>query len=294
MAKSGQQADIGNGAGNGEVVGQKRKFDLAAIAKILALLAGITASILAISSNVRSMIFGGGEKGTAPANAAGPSPTAPAATPPPPPPRPPPPPVVRIETAGGTMEIPSAGPIRVEQLPHGGSRTIVCPAGYALEGDDCIPPPSQPPRPPNPPPPPPLPPPLPPPPTCPDCAPPPPIPTPCASGPFIVFFDWDRDQITPQAAAILDNAAAAYQACGPTRVWVGGHADRSGPADYNVGLSQARADGVRAHLAGQGIADDLIATRAFGESRPLVETSDGVREPQNRRVEVTFGPAAGW
>jgi outer membrane protein OmpA-like peptidoglycan-associated protein len=246
--------------------------------------------MLMISNNVRSMIFGGGEKGTAPtANATAPSPTAPAPTPPPPPP--PPPPVVRIETAGGTMEIPSAGPIRVEQLPHGGSRTIICPAGYALEGDDCIPPP---PQPPPPPPPylPPTPPPPPPPPPCPDCPPPPPIP--CASGPFIAFFDWDRDELNPQAAAILANAAAGYRSCGPTRVWVGGHADRSGPADYNVGLSQARADSVRAYLARRGIADDQITTEAFGESRPLVETADDVREPQNRRVEVTFGPNPGW
>lgn len=116
----------------------------------------------------------------------------------------------------------------------------------------------------------------------------------CASGPFIAFFDWDRDEVTPQAAAILDNAAAAYQVCGPTRVWVAGHADRSGPADYNVDLSQRRADNVRAYLARRGIAGGAIATEAFGESRPLVETADGVNEPQNRRVEVTFGPDAGW
>ena len=37
-----------------------------------------------------------------------------------------------------------------------------------------------------------------------------------------------------------------------------------------------------------------ITTEAFGESRPLVETADGVREPQNRRVEITFGPGSGW
>jgi outer membrane protein OmpA-like peptidoglycan-associated protein len=60
-----------------------------------------------------------------------------------------------------------------------------------------------------------------------------------------------------------------------------------------VGLSQRRADSVRSYLAGRGIPDGSIATEAFGESRPLVETADGVREPQNRRVEITFGPGAG-
>jgi outer membrane protein OmpA-like peptidoglycan-associated protein len=73
-----------------------------------------------------------------------------------------------------------------------------------------------------------------------------------------------------------------------------GHADRSGPADYNVGLSQRRANNVRSYLAGHGIPDGVMTTQAFGESRPLVETADGVREPQNRRVEVTFGPGSGW
>jgi outer membrane protein OmpA-like peptidoglycan-associated protein len=112
-------------------------------------------------------------------------------------------------------------------------------------------------------------------------------------GPFIVFFDWDRSDITPQAAAILDNAAAAYQQTGQAQVMLAGHADRSGSAQYNVGLSQRRADSVRQYLAGRGVPDTAIGTEAFGEGRPLVETADGVREPQNRRVEITFGPGSG-
>ncbi len=74
---------------------------------------------------------------------------------------------------------------------------------------------------------------------------------------------------------------------------LGGHADRSGSADYNVGLSQRRADAVKAYLGGRGVPDGAMSTEAFGESRPLVETADGVREPQNRRVEITFGPGSG-
>ena len=113
-------------------------------------------------------------------------------------------------------------------------------------------------------------------------------------GPFIVFFDWDRDEITPAAAAILDNAAAGYQQVGSASVGLAGHADRSGPDAYNVGLSQRRADAVRAYLAGRGVPDAAITSEALGESRPLVDSADGVREPQNRRVELIFGPAAGW
>jgi opacity protein-like surface antigen len=121
-----------------------------------------------------------------------------------------------------------------------------------------------------------------------NCPAPPPI------GPFIVFFDWDKDEITPAAAAILDNAAAAYAQTGSASVTLAGHADRSGSDAYNVGLSQRRANNVRSYLAGRGVPDGSITTEAFGESRPLVDTADGVREPQNRRVEITYGPGSGW
>jgi OOP family OmpA-OmpF porin len=123
---------------------------------------------------------------------------------------------------------------------------------------------------------------------------PPPPPPACVAGPFMVFFDWDKDEITPQASAILDNAASAYQTCGQAQVMLAGHADRSGSDQYNVGLSQRRSANVRSYLAGRGIPDGVMTTEAFGESRPLVETADGVREPQNRRVEITYGPGSGW
>jgi outer membrane protein OmpA-like peptidoglycan-associated protein len=128
---------------------------------------------------------------------------------------------------------------------------------------------------------------------------PPPEPTPvapavqCTPGPYIVFFDWDKSDITPEAASILDNAISNYQNCGNSQVMLAGHADRSGSASYNVGLSQRRADAVKAYLSGRGISDGVISTEAFGESRPRVETADGVRELQNRRVEIMYGPGSG-
>jgi outer membrane protein OmpA-like peptidoglycan-associated protein len=110
----------------------------------------------------------------------------------------------------------------------------------------------------------------------------------------MVFFDWDKSDITPQAAAILDNAASAYQQTGQAQVMIAGHTDRSGSDQYNMGLGQRRADAVKAYLGGHGVPDGVMTTQSFGESRPLVETADGVREPQNRRVEITYGPGAGW
>jgi outer membrane protein OmpA-like peptidoglycan-associated protein len=110
----------------------------------------------------------------------------------------------------------------------------------------------------------------------------------------MVFFDANSDKLSPQAKAILDNAAEAYQSCGQAQVMIAGHTDRKGRDQYNVGLSQRMAATVRSYFAGHGIPDGVMTTEAFGESRPLVETKDGVSEPQNRRVEITFGPGSGW
>jgi outer membrane protein OmpA-like peptidoglycan-associated protein/opacity protein-like surface antigen len=132
-----------------------------------------------------------------------------------------------------------------------------------------------------------------------NCAPPPPPPPPLppcppaavTPGPFLVFFDWDKSLITAEAAAILDRAAEQFAATGQANVALAGHADTSGAADYNMRLSQRRADAVKAYLAGKGVPEAAMVTEAFGETRLLVETADGVREPQNRRVEITFSGA---
>lgn len=130
-------------------------------------------------------------------------------------------------------------------------------------------------------------------------APPPPPPAPLppcppaavTPGPFLVFFDWDKSVVTAEAAAILDRAAEQFAATGQTSVALAGHADKSGADDYNIRLSQMRADAVKAYLAGKGVPEAAMVTEAFGENRPLVDTADGVREPQNRRVEITFSGA---
>lgn len=130
--------------------------------------------------------------------------------------------------------------------------------------------------------------------------PPPPRPVPpppprvvCNTGPYIVFFDWDKSALLPAATSVLDNAVSQYANCGNARVMLAGHADKSGSDKYNVGLSQRRNAAVRGYLETQGITGGAISTEAFGETAPLVQTADGVREPQNRRVEVSYGPGSG-
>jgi OmpA-OmpF porin, OOP family len=130
-------------------------------------------------------------------------------------------------------------------------------------------------------------------PEAPPAPPPPPPPVTCNSGPYIVFFDWDKSNLTDQGASTLDNAVSNYGSCGNARVMLAGHADRSGAPAYNVGLSQRRNATVRAYLESKGVAGGVISTEALGESQNLVATADGVREPQNRRVEVSYGPGSG-
>ena len=137
--------------------------------------------------------------------------------------------------------------------------------------------------------------PAPPPAPAPEPAPPPPPPTAavCTPGPYIVFFEWDKSDVTPEAGSILDNAVTAYADCGQAQVMLAGHADKSGTPKYNLALSQRRNDSVQAYLTSKGIPGGVITTKAFGEGAPRVETADGVRELQNRRVEISYGPGSG-
>ncbi len=118
-----------------------------------------------------------------------------------------------------------------------------------------------------------------------------PVAPPVPPGPFMIWFDWDETDIMAQSVPIIANAAGAFSGWGSPLIVVAGFADRSGPADYNVRLSQRRADRVRELLAARGVPVDVMKTEACGESRPLVETADGVREARNRRVEITLRPS---
>jgi len=105
---------------------------------------------------------------------------------------------------------------------------------------------------------------------------------------YLVFFDFDRADLTDRARQIIAEAAQNSSRVQTTRIEVAGHADRAGTPQYNQRLSQRRADAVAAELVRLGVARSAITVQAFGESRPLVPTADGVREPQNRRVEIVL------
>ena len=115
-----------------------------------------------------------------------------------------------------------------------------------------------------------------------------PPPTPVAPVSFIVFFDFDRATLTAQAVTTIKQAAAAAKSGNKTRIGVTGHADRSGSDAYNMALSLRRANAVKDQLVREGIPAANITVVGRGESQPLVPTADGVREPQNRRVEIVL------
>jgi outer membrane protein OmpA-like peptidoglycan-associated protein len=116
--------------------------------------------------------------------------------------------------------------------------------------------------------------------------PPPAAPAPEPARTYLVFFDWDRADLSSRAREIISQAAQASTHVQTTRIEVNGYTDLSGTAAYNQKLSVRRAQSVEAELVRDGVAENEISIHGYGESNPLVPTAPGVREPQNRRVEI--------
>jgi len=114
------------------------------------------------------------------------------------------------------------------------------------------------------------------------------VPAPAAARSYLVFFDWDRATLTDRARQIIREAANSATRVQYTRIVVNGHTDISGTPRYNMGLSLRRAQAVAGELVRDGVPASAIAIRGFGQTRPLVATGPGVREPQNRRVEIVI------
>ena len=124
--------------------------------------------------------------------------------------------------------------------------------------------------------------------------PPPPAPMPAAAPApaqaktYLVFFDWDKATLTPRATQIIAEAASDSHTNQVTTLVVSGYTDTSGSAVYNQGLSVRRAKAVAAQLVADGVPASEITAQGFGDTHLLVPTGPGVREPQNRRVEIVL------
>jgi outer membrane protein OmpA-like peptidoglycan-associated protein/opacity protein-like surface antigen len=122
-----------------------------------------------------------------------------------------------------------------------------------------------------------------PPPPAPPAPPPPPV-----HQVYLVFFDWDKYNITPEGMQILQLAANQYKSGGRVQLQVTGYTDLSGSAGYNQRLSERRANAVAAALEKLGVPRSDMVVTGRGMNDPRVPTAPGVREPQNRRVEIVF------
>jgi len=119
--------------------------------------------------------------------------------------------------------------------------------------------------------------------------PPAPVPPAPVAHSYMVFFDFDKSDLTSDAAAIVDQAAKNASPAKATTLTVTGHTDTVGSDAYNMRLSKRRAESVSAQLQKDGIPSSEIEIVAKGKRELLVPTKDGVREPQNRRVTIVYG-----
>lgn len=106
---------------------------------------------------------------------------------------------------------------------------------------------------------------------------------------FTLLFGFDSAEIDLFGRTQIDDVVDTYEDGSPLTIVIHGHADRAGPDPYNVNLSRRRAEAVRKLLLERGVPVQLISSQAFGEGSPRVKTANGVREPKNRRVDITIG-----
>jgi outer membrane protein OmpA-like peptidoglycan-associated protein len=103
---------------------------------------------------------------------------------------------------------------------------------------------------------------------------------------FIIFFGFNKCNITAEADSVLSEAASAAKSGGSASVTIVGHTDTVGSTKYNQKLSECRANAAKSNLVGKGVPDGAISASGKGETELMVQTGDGVKEPQNRRATI--------
>jgi len=101
-----------------------------------------------------------------------------------------------------------------------------------------------------------------------------------------VNFDFDKSNIRPDAAVILDEAVNVLGTGAGPAVSIEGHTDSVGTDAYNQGLSERRAESVRRYLVEHGVDEGRLSTVGYGESRPIASNETREGRALNRRVEL--------
>jgi len=114
-------------------------------------------------------------------------------------------------------------------------------------------------------------------------------PAPTPSRQYVVYFDTDSAKINAAAAAVIKQAAADYKGRKKAKVSIVGHTDTVGENDYNMTLSDKRADAVTMQLVDMGVSGKKLKKDRQGETSPAMATGDNKDEPKNRRVSITIG-----
>lgn len=105
---------------------------------------------------------------------------------------------------------------------------------------------------------------------------------------FLLFFDWNSFEINKSGDLVIRSIYEQIIKARPHQIFVTGHADTSGPQKYNYNIALERAESVKTQLVALGIPATRIVTRSKGEKELMVQTTDNIREPANRRVKISF------
>ena len=101
-----------------------------------------------------------------------------------------------------------------------------------------------------------------------------------------VNFEFNSGQLTPHARRVLDDVAKVWESEPNLAAEVAGHTDWMGPADFNLQLSQQRANSVKAYLVDRGVPASQLSARGYGESQPVADNNTEDGRAENRRVEL--------
>jgi peptidoglycan-associated lipoprotein len=104
----------------------------------------------------------------------------------------------------------------------------------------------------------------------------------------VIYFDFDKSDIKPEFAPIVQKNGQFLAAHPTARVKLEGNTDERGTREYNIGLGERRAQAVRRALMLLGVVETQITTVSFGAERPAVAGDDEAAWAKNRRVELVY------